>query len=255
VPGEDEEGDEDGQEDGDEDGEEDGDEDGQEDGDEDGEEDGDEDADPDDDGDGDGEWLAATDPDGEGTGGMAAGVDGLKYADGLWIVDGPIRSLPPDRDPSRVDDAGTGVVAGPAPCAWACAAAGGVCAVPVGGWANVAVEGARPPLMTKTAAAEAARSPGTNTGIRRKKRSRPERPDSGSMADGPTLKAWGGQPDGRLTGPTRVGNSLAVGRAFGFLARQLPTSPRNLAGRVSKRAELLTSRQSSAAFDPEPNGP
>ena len=54
---------------------------------------------------------------------------------------------------------------------------------------------------------------------------------------------------------TWVSKRLAVGRSSGLLARQLPISSRNSAGRESRRAGRLTTRYISAALDPEPNGP
>ena len=84
----------------------------------------------------------------------------------------------------------------------------------------------------------------------------------GFRATLPASKAPEGTPTSAGSGPdccwmafAWVSKRLAVGRSSGSLARQLPISSRNSAGRGSRRAGLLTSRSISAALDPEPNGP
>ena len=63
------------------------------------------------------------------------------------------------------------------------------------------------------------------------------------------------QPGEGWMAPTWSSSSRGVGRSPACLARQFPISPRTSRGTFSRLAGLLTSRDITAAFDPEPNGP
>ena len=104
------------------------------------------DADPDPDGDEDGGLAGVTGCGPDGTGSVVVNADGLKNADGPWIIAAPIWRLRADAD-GRAVTVTTGVgaiVAAPPACGWACTA-GAV--TPACGWVSISGEGAAAWLM------------------------------------------------------------------------------------------------------------
>ena len=135
------------------------------------------------------------------------------------------------------------------------------------------------PIRAKTATAEAATRPPLRQAEAsgREIRCRPPRPGDG-WPDGAPVSArrlpappeeaaaerfWvklamidsASQPGAGWIAPTWASNSRAVGRSLGCLARQFPISPRSSRGTFPRLAGLLTSRDMTAALEPEPNGP
>ncbi len=79
-------------------------------------------------------------------------------------------------------------------------------------------------------------------------------PDAGSRANARMIDS-GRQFAAGWSSPTSASRPTAVGRWLGSLARQRPISGRTSAGTPSRTGEPWTTRYSSAAVVPVPNGP